>query len=71
MDDPAVLALLSCKEPRRYQKNGETYASAQVRWRKRYDAYRDAYCMAWCEVYKNSKLFKAFYGVEMKFVTHV
>jgi len=70
MQDKKVLKLLSCKEPRHYQKPGESYASMQARWHARYAAYRDAYCMAWCEVYKgaSNRNYKAFYGVEMEFV---
>jgi hypothetical protein len=65
--DEKVLARLSAKEPRLYTKTGESYSAARARWRVRYAAYSDAYCMAFCNVYKNKTL-RAFYGVELRYM---
>jgi hypothetical protein len=56
------------KEPRLYVKQGESYASARRRWRKRYDAYRDALAMRQCGEMTSTRgkhLLRAFYGVSM------
>lgn len=67
-DDKLVLAVLTAREPKRvYCKPGEPYDVARLRYRARLAAWRDAYCMAWCNVYRGKTL-RAFYGVEMKFI---
>lgn len=70
-DDKLVLAVFKAKTPQRvYCKPGESYDVARARYRARLAAWRDAYCMAWCNVYKGKTL-RAFYGIEMQFIKEI
>jgi hypothetical protein len=58
-DDPKVKC--SAKKPQRVGSLG--LQAYQNRW----NAYRDAYCMAWCSVYPGH-FGRAFYNIEIEYV---
>lgn len=57
-DDPKVKC--SAKKPQHWSPT----------FRARWSAYKDAYCMAWCNAY-HGRFGRAFYGVELKYVVEV
>jgi hypothetical protein len=63
------------KQPRLYVRSGETYQAARRRWLPKWFHYRDATIMAECmhqasvcSSYRLRQRFRAFYGVEVKWL---
>jgi hypothetical protein len=65
----------SARKPRMYVKPNENYKDARRRWRARWDDYRDGTIMCEClyqaSVSKKKHFFRAFYGVELRYLIDV